>query len=97
MVDTHGAAAGEQRGAAMGQAAAEAGVGTQELFNFAEEMLQQSQGVNEQLRRCLRDTADRHQRGMRAQAAELGRLMMEQRVSDNRHMGFLEKDMANMQ
>ena len=61
MITTHGAAADEQRDEAMGQAAAESGIGKQGLLSFAQQMNQQSQHVNEQLRRDMRDTADRQQ------------------------------------
>ena len=49
MTDEHGARADEHRDEAMRDAAAEAGVGKQELLQFAQQMHQQSQGANEQL------------------------------------------------
>ena len=60
MITIHGAAADEQRDEAMGQAAAGSGVGKQELLSFVQQVHQQSQNVNGQLRRDMRDKADRH-------------------------------------
>ena len=54
MITTHGAAADEHRDEAMGQAAAESGIGNQELLSFVHQMNQQSKGVDEQLRRDMR-------------------------------------------
>ena len=97
MITTHGAAADEQRDEAMGQAAAESGIGKQELLSFAQQMNQQSQNVNEQLRRDMRDSADRHDRGMREQSAEFGRQAMEQRVRGDKRMEFVERHIAGLQ
>ena len=97
MITVHGAAADEQRDEAMGQAAAESGIGKQELLSFAQQMGQQSQQANEQLRRDMRDTADRHDRGMQEQAQEFGRQMMEQKVREDKRMEFVERHMANLQ
>ena len=64
MADEHGGRAGEHRDEAMREAAAEAGMGKQELLQFAQQMHQQSLCANEQLRRELAETAAIHQRGM---------------------------------
>ena len=81
MADEHGSRADEHRDEATREAAAEAVVGKKELLQFAQQMHQQSQGANEQLRRDLAETAASHQRGMQEQAAEFGRQVIEQRVT----------------
>ena len=69
-VGGYSAAADEQRDHTMTQAAAtEDGVTRQELLQFAQTMGQQSDGANQELRHCLQDSAQNHQRGMQDQAA----------------------------
>ena len=45
----------------------------------------------------MRDTADRHHRGVQEQAVEFGRPMMEQRVRGDKRMELLERHVASMQ
>ena len=75
----------EHRREAVVAAAADEGVGRQELQQFANQLHQQSQHVNTELINNLNASAAHHRRGLEEQAATFARQMAHERLlADNR-------------
>ena len=75
----------EHRREAVVSAAADEGVGRQELQQFANQLHQQGQHVNAELINNLNASAEHHRRGLEEQAAAFARQMAHERLlADNR-------------